>query len=363
VDVYNNNGGTPMNTKISDEIKESEQDIKNLPNKRKRITKSEKGKVAKEPVDKKKTQQETIEDSLLDIVPVYHYTTVNPQDFNFGDFQRKEQQISQWGDGLNASSTPSPFLKERYGKGNDPIKGEINDVDFILIDANKSEKELYEELISKGFKFQEKEKDNTLYEDTNPVYNEPAVISFFNDFQKSNPEVKGVKIINHRVSLTRLAPFYVIYDASSFYGPGSLQKKVIQKDIAETTKKDTYDTSPLHVNAENKYKKLNNTLEAFIDPFLPLDEQLKPDVYTSEVMIEKLITFLDTFKKEIINKPSFNKAAYINLLNDNQEIFTMSQEIRDAINEKVLKTPKKQRPVKVSKMTQNKLNNLIRGCY
>ena len=33
-----------------------------------------------------------------------------------------------------------------------------------------------------------------------------------------------------------------------------------KRKTAETTKKDTYDTSPLHVNAENKYKKLKNTL-------------------------------------------------------------------------------------------------------
>ena len=50
----------------------------------------------------------------------------------------------------------------------------------------------------------------------------------FNDFQKSNPEVKGVKILNHIIGGQKVDPFYVIYNAKSFYGPGSLSKTQTQ---------------------------------------------------------------------------------------------------------------------------------------
>jgi len=67
---------------------------------------------------------------------VYHHTSVAPQNFDFGNFQRGKDQISQFGDGLNASSTTTPFLVQRYGQ---PIAGEINESEFIVIDANNSD--------------------------------------------------------------------------------------------------------------------------------------------------------------------------------------------------------------------------------
>lgn len=164
-----------------------------------------------------------------DIVTVYHHTSVAPKDFNFGNFQKGDKQISQFGDGLNASSTTTPFFVQRYGN---PIQGEIKDSDFITIDANKSEKELYEYLVSKGYKFDSPAKE---YDGTEKANDNPAVIILFNDFQKSNPQVKGVKVINHIIGTEKVDPFYVIYDAKSFYGPGSLSKTQTQTKPAEET--------------------------------------------------------------------------------------------------------------------------------
>jgi predicted transcriptional regulator len=162
------------------------------------------------------------------VVKVYHHTNVALQDFNFGSFQRGNQQISQFGDGLNASSTTTPFLIQRYGN---PIEGEINDSDFVVIDANKSEKELYEELKAKGYKFNNPARGSYIgnnpakeYDGAEKANVQPAIISLFNDFQKSNPQVKGVKVINHIIGGQKVDSFYVIYDAKSFYGPGSLSK-------------------------------------------------------------------------------------------------------------------------------------------
>jgi len=172
------------------------------------------------------------------IVTVYHHTSVAPQNFDFGNFQRGKDQISQFGDGLNASSTTTPFLVKRYGE---PIAGEIDESKFIVIDANKSEKELYEELKAKGYKFNNPANGSYIKNDPNAEYDSadkanvnPAIISLFNDFQKSNPEVKGVKVINHIIGIEKVDPFYVIYDAKSFYGPGSLSKTQTQP-VEETT--------------------------------------------------------------------------------------------------------------------------------
>jgi len=172
-----------------------------------------------------------------DIVTVYHHTNVAPKDFNFGNFQRGKNQISQFGDGLNASSTTTPFFVQRYGK---PIQGEIKNSDFIVIDANKSEKELYEYLVSKGYKFNNPMTGSYTgnspakeYDGSEKANNDPAVIGLFNDLQKSNPQVKGVKVINHIIGTEKVDPFYVIYDAKSFYGPGSLSKTQTQTKPAE----------------------------------------------------------------------------------------------------------------------------------
>lgn len=171
---------------------------------------------------------------VSDTVTVYHHTSVKPKDFDFGSFKRGKQQVSQFGDGLNASSTTTSFLVQRYGQ---PIQGEVRDSDFIVIDANKTEKELYEELKGKGYKFNSPDRGSYTqndpakeYDGTEKANEQPAIISLFNDFQNSNPEVKGVKVVNHIIGGTSVDPFYVIYDSKSFYGPGSLSKNISVSD-------------------------------------------------------------------------------------------------------------------------------------
>jgi hypothetical protein len=192
--------------------------------------------------ERKKVDSTTTDTKITaDIKPVYHHTSVAPENFNFNTFQRGKNQISQFGDGLNASSNTTSFLVNRYGKA---IQGEVNDSDFVVIDANKSQQEMYEILTAKGFKFNTPQVGKATpsgatylggsakieYDDTNSLKDAPgAAISLFNDFQESNPEVKGVKVINHIIGNEKVAPFYVIYDAKSFYGPGSLSKNIDQK--------------------------------------------------------------------------------------------------------------------------------------
>lgn len=198
------------------------------------------------------------------IVTVYHHTTVAPKDFNFGSFQRGSESISQFGDGLFASTENSEYLRIRYGKNKDkqPIVGELNDSDFITIDANKTEKETYEELVAKGYKFNHPQMGSATKEGGKYVggsakseYDSDGKLSdngsgpLFNDFQQSNPEIKGVKVINHIIGGQKADPFYVIYDAKSFYGPGSLSKIALEteqngvEDIDQTfnDKKDKID--------------------------------------------------------------------------------------------------------------------------
>jgi hypothetical protein len=162
---------------------------------------------------------------LANVKPMYHHTNVDTKDFNFNNFQRGNKQVSQFGDGLNASSNTTSFLVSRYGK---PIQGEVNDADFVKIDASKTEKEVYEELKKQGYIFSE-------VHDTNDVLSEVpgAAMELFTDFQKSNPNVKGVRVSNHIIGNTKVAPFYVIYDAKSFYGQGALSKKIEQESNAE----------------------------------------------------------------------------------------------------------------------------------
>jgi hypothetical protein len=192
---------------------------------------------------------------LANVKPMYHHTNVDTKDFNFNNFQRGNKQVSQFGDGLNASSNTTSFLVSRYGK---PIQGEVNDADFVKIDASKTEKEVYEELKKQGYIFSE-------VHDTNDVLSEApgAAMELFTDFQKSNPNVKGVRVSNHIIGNTKVAPFYVIYDAKSFYGQGALSKKIEQESNAElaaletSTTEDTKDTdinnndSPFRVDRQS----------------------------------------------------------------------------------------------------------------
>jgi hypothetical protein len=186
------------------------------------------------------------------VVKVYHHTSVAPQDFNFGNFQRGKDQISQFGDGLNASTTTNDFFVKRYGN---PIEGEVNDSDFVVIDANKSEKELYEELVAKGYIFNNPATGSYIGNDPAKEYDsndkanvDPAIMSLFNDFQKSNPDVKGVKVINHIIGNQKVDPFYVIYNAKSFYGPGSLSTQ--QQSGSSQTR--TYDNKPIAKGLKGK---------------------------------------------------------------------------------------------------------------
>ena len=189
--------------------------------------------------------------ALNNVKPVYHHTSVLPKNFNFGSFQRGKEQISQFGDGLNASSNTSEFLSKRYGA---PIEGEVNDADFVEIDANKSEKDIYKYLVSKGYKFSNPATGTYIggspvaeYSDTDPANKQPAIISLFNDFQKSNPEVKGVKINNHIIGKEKVAPFYVIYDSKSFYGKDALSKKIefeANNELTNLKEKETSAQSP-----------------------------------------------------------------------------------------------------------------------
>jgi hypothetical protein len=193
------------------------------------------------------------------VKPVYHHTTVAPENFNFGTFQRGKEQISQFGDGLNASSNTTSFLTKRYGK---PIEGEVNDTDFVAIDANKTEKELYDELVAKGYKFNNPATGSyiggsavTEYDGNEKANEQPAIISLFNDFQKSNPGVKGVKVINHIIGNQKVAPFYVIYDSKSFYGKGSLTAKIKnEKTVGEEEVKPTEEVQPTELKVGDKVK-------------------------------------------------------------------------------------------------------------
>ena len=172
------------------------------------------------------------EEQLANVKPVYHHTSATPETFNFGSFQRDKKSISQFGDGLNASSNTTSFLVKRYGK---PIQGEVNDADFVKIDASKTVQEVYNELKAQGYKFKEAYNDE---EDAVDVLaKQPgAAMQLFTDFQKSNPNVKGVQVFNHTLGNTKIAPFYVIYDSKSFYGPEELSKKIKKEADQELAK-------------------------------------------------------------------------------------------------------------------------------
>jgi hypothetical protein len=181
------------------------------------------------------TTQPAQQSSEVKVVKVYHHTSVLPQDFNFGNFQRGKNQVSQFGDGLNAATETNEFFTKKYGQ---PIEGEVNDKDFVEIDANLSESEIYDYLIGLGYKINTPQfksgKYNSKsakeeYDGVDPANNDPSVINLFNDFQQSNPNVKGVKVVNHIIGGSKVKPFYVIYDPKSFYGPNSLTKKPTQQ--------------------------------------------------------------------------------------------------------------------------------------
>ena len=191
---------------------------------------------------KAKPNQATQEGKATTVIPVFHHTKVAEKDFDFNNFQRGSGSISQFGDGLALSTESTPFLQSRYGNA---IKGEVNDSDFIVIDANKSEKELYEELVAKGYKFNHPQMGSATKGGGSYIGNDPAQQydgdgkandqppSLFDDFQQSNPQVKGVKVINHIIANEKVAPFYVVYDSNAFHKEGDL-KQSSQKSTAIT---------------------------------------------------------------------------------------------------------------------------------
>ena len=214
--------------------------------------------------DKKPTQQTNSE---VEFKKVYHHTSVSLQNFNFGNFQRGKNQVSQFGDGLNAATETNEFFTKRYGQ---PIEGEVNDKDFVEIDTNLSESEIYDYLIGLGYKINTPQyksgKYNSKsakeeYDDVDPANDNPAVINLFNDFQQSNPDVKGVKVVNHIIGDSKVKPFYVIYDAKSFYGPGSLSKQPKQQTVQKSSKDDAREIEGLEKErdlelGENSQEKL-----------------------------------------------------------------------------------------------------------
>jgi len=220
-----------------------------------------------------KAMDERLGEATIVATPVYHHTSVSTKDFDFGSFQRGKDQVSQFGDGLNASSDTTPFLVKAYGN---PIKGEVNDSEFVEIDANKSEAELYNYLVSLGYKFNSPQRGSATkkggeyigndpaqeYDDTDSANISPAIISLFNDFQQSNPKVKGVKVVNHIIGDEKVAPFYVIYESKSFYGPGTLSKSEVKEvedeslDVAYTAEdlvEFVSDIEDLYVESQLKY--------------------------------------------------------------------------------------------------------------
>jgi len=277
---------------------------------------------------------------VVDVVTVYHHTNVKPEDFNFGTFQRGKEQVSQFGDGLNASSTTTPFLVQRYGQ---PIQGEIKDSDFIVIDANKTEKELYNELRAKGYNFNNPATGSYIgndpakeYDGTEKANEQPAIISLFNDFQKSNPEVKGVKVVNHIIGNQKVDPFYVIYDAKSFYGPGSLSKKA---PVSDQAKKADIEIGKIanteyEVKSDGVYyqgKKLNNpqnkTHRQLIETDIERRKQSELKFYTGNDLKQQITDLLNSEVPvpEItvkINNPLWNKqrAAQLEALDNNARI-------------------------------------------
>jgi hypothetical protein len=286
------------------------------------------------------------EERLNNVKPAYHHTKVDAKDFDFNNFQRGKNQISQFGDGLNASTNTTSFLVKRYGKA---IQGEVNDLDFVVIDTNKSQKELYQELISKGFKFNSPQVGKSTskggkYINNNPEEEydgdeaanlNPAILTMFNDFQQSNSEVKGVKIINHIIGGENVAPFYVIYDAKSFYGQGSLTKKIEDEANEELRLLEIENSSQSELDAKIADIEKNRLLSLkdikFTEDLLNNNRYWRTGYYKpnhDEYVIDGEWNEIkgDT-EEEVINKVNeIYDIEYLNLFNNNE--FTLEQALQ-----------------------------------
>jgi predicted NAD-dependent protein-ADP-ribosyltransferase YbiA (DUF1768 family) len=249
-------------------------------------------------IDKKADILQKKKERLANVKPMYHHTNVDTKDFNFNNFQRGNKQVSQFGDGLNASSNTTSFLVSRYGK---PIQGEVNDADFVKIDASKTEKEVYEELKKQGYIFSE-------VHDTNDVLSEVpgAAMELFTDFQKSNPNVKGVRVSNHIIGNTKVAPFYVIYDAKSFYGQGALSKKIEQESNAELA---ALESKP-KINLEAKKADIERRRQEELDNYSNKDQILREWYQKNRDSGNKIATI--NGKKYYIHKANIKTIWYAN---------------------------------------------------
>ena len=312
-------------------------------------------------VDAELAALETTKAESVGVVPVFHHTKVDAKDFDFGNFQRGKNQVSQFGDGLAVSTDTTPFLENRYGK---PIKGEVKNSDFIEIDTNKTEKEIYVELKAKGYKFNKPDRGSYIgndpakeYDGTEKANEQPAIISLFNDFQKSNPEVKGVKVVNHIIGNEKLSPFYVIYDNKSFYGEGSLKSKAVEQSLKETTKAES-----VGVNKSINWQDLANNVPA-----------IKSQNIQSQ---EKLDEYIDLLKKAIIDlsKDKSNKVFVdekqkilddiTNYIKNNSKVTTLEKTKTDGFNIAIpeFMTPKEFYAIKTFadvQKWQDKFNDLL----
>lgn len=295
------------------------------------------------------------------VVPVFHHTKVDAKDFDFGNFQRGKNQVSQFGDGLAVSTDTTPFLENRYGK---PIKGEVKNSDFIEIDTNKTEKEIYEELKAKGYKFNKPDRGSYIgndpakeYDGTEKANEQPAIISLFNDFQKSNPEVKGVKVVNHIIGNEKLSPFYVIYDNKSFYGEGSLKSKAVEQSLKETTKAES-----VGVNKSINWQDLANNVPAIKSQNIQSQEKL--DEYID--LLKKAIIDLSKDKSNKVFVDEKQKILYdiTNYIKNNSKVTTLEKTKTDGFNIAIpeFMTPKEFYAIKTFadvQKWQDKFNDLL----
>jgi hypothetical protein len=303
------------------------------------------------------------EERLNNVKPAYHHTKVDAKDFDFNNFQRGKNQISQFGDGLNASTNTTSFLVKRYGKA---IQGEVNDLDFVVIDTNKSQKELYQELISKGFKFNSPQVGKSTskggkYINNNPEEEydgdeaanlNPAILTMFNDFQQSNSEVKGVKIINHIIGGENVAPFYVIYDAKSFYGQGSLTKKIEDEANEELRLLEIENSSQSELDAKIADIE-KRRLEQLKRPY----DNKKQELYD----IQEIASYGETYGDALDGL--INKVAELHVIvNERQKIDTADRSVKQYTTEELNAQPEYQETKRLNRLIEE-INNVYAEAY
>jgi hypothetical protein len=200
---------------------------------------------------------------------VNHYTKINPIDFDFSNFQRGKLNISQYGDGLNVAAGKNEFLEKRYGT---PIKGFVDTKSFPVIDTNRTAIEIYDYLKSLGYNFKENRKEYEFYSDESLNENPANSYELFEDFRKSNPDVKGVTILNHKIGAekTVIDKFYVIYNAKSFYGNNQItpeqkqQAQQLYSSYLQTTNNPTIEGFKQWNNRQQQINELFESTPEFL---------------------------------------------------------------------------------------------------